>query len=209
MKDESPILFRPEMSAAKLKGIKSQTRRMIKPQPGIATGIGEVWKGWDDEREWIKNSPYGNIGDTIWTRENVWLRPGNLSLRDLKQGADTWPEYIYDADNPDVEWLKEKRWTHKPSIFMPKTACRQRDIITNIRAEILDTITDEDCFAEGIRILEGSYLFGKKGGKLDLEFIEVHPRLVYFTYLSTITKEPYEKMKDKWVWVIEFKKAQP
>lgn len=92
----TPLLFSTEMVRALLSGRKTQTRRLIKPQPepfGVSsykgTRQGWVWKpaslnrSWnDDDRDpYNRNpmaratcalsaeSPYGGPGDTLWVRE--------------------------------------------------------------------------------------------------------------------------------------------
>jgi len=73
---ELPIFFKPW----KIKVIQEwdfekqgpmQTRRVMKPQPGIAPGIGEVWKGSDWDEEWVREAPY-QPGDHLWVKERLY-----------------------------------------------------------------------------------------------------------------------------------------
>jgi hypothetical protein len=98
--------------------------------------------------------PYGKVGDILWVRETWWKRPF-LTRKDLKDGADTWPEYEYETEKImawDEAELKHYGWKRMPSIFMPKEACRIRLRIESIRIERLHDITEEDASSEGVSI---------------------------------------------------------
>jgi hypothetical protein len=72
---ERPILFSAPMVCAILDGRKTQTRRMVKPQPYIipwCDANGEVddarfWRYSEEQEDWPTqtNCPYGQIGDTL------------------------------------------------------------------------------------------------------------------------------------------------
>src|SRR5687768_16584574 len=84
---ERPILFSGEMVRAILEGSKTQTRRVVKPQPEPApvtsNNVGDVW--WGDWRTGHRDGswhffkpgvcltgwhcPYGDVGDRLWVRE--------------------------------------------------------------------------------------------------------------------------------------------
>lgn len=78
--------------------------------------------------------PYGCAGDRLWVRE-TWCRTedGGIAFR-----ADTWTVH------PGVD----ETW--KPSIFMPRWACRLRLEITRVRMEKLQDISEADAIAEGL-----------------------------------------------------------
>lgn len=146
-----PILFSTEMVRAILEGRKTQTRRLVKPQPN-ENGVSymknapldwesiyrEQWTPWKWETEegetMSKNCPYGEIGDFLWVRETYAIA-GNTTK---------W--YIYKADL-SYGHIEEK-W--KPSIFMPREACRIEVRITDIRVERLQSISEEDARREGV-----------------------------------------------------------
>ena len=57
-------------------------------------------------------------------------------------------KYAYKADGNSFGDYEIDKW--KPSIFMPKEACRLFLKVTNVRVERLQDISDDDCRAEGI-----------------------------------------------------------
>lgn len=75
--------------------------------------------------------PYGKVGDVLWVRE-TWAKWEN--------------GYIYKVDQ---EKYKKVKW--KPSIHMPRAACRIELKITDIRAERLQDINEADAVREGVK----------------------------------------------------------
>jgi hypothetical protein len=162
-----PILMSAPMVRALLEGRKSQTRRMLKPQPyGFLFGKPQAKLGGPDIL-----CPYGNTGDVLWVRETC---------------AFQWPEHcddgrIYSDESPaTLEWGRPIRrdecdviyratddggsvwmdedgepcdplWT--PSIFMPRFASRLTLEITDVRVERLQDISEADAIAEGVEPL--------------------------------------------------------
>lgn len=131
---EHPILFSGPMVRAILDGTKTQTRRVVK----------KLFYGWmetaSNPKCWqsIKTQcPYGQIGDILWVRE-TW------QYVDFA-GEDNG--YVYRATDPDWETMEGWRW--KPSIFMPKQACRIKLRIEDLRVERLQSIPIMDCYKEG------------------------------------------------------------
>lgn len=124
---ERPILFSGPMVRAILEGRKTQTRRVINPQPKMhrtdneavpsqVTGfelnhygvsfLGEVeTEGTNSDRHaharpmfTIKN-PYGQPGDRLWVRESLGRRPASLLGIQAKNGVE---EAFYRADEEPV-----------------------------------------------------------------------------------------------------------
>lgn len=152
---ERPILMSSSMIQAILSGDKTQTRRMVKPQPDkqmFPVGMG-YWSEWPKRLDYpYQKCPYGEIGDVLWCRE-TWLR-SNYVERDEEDNiiSSTPSEYYYKAS-----WEGgSRKW--KPSIFMPKEACRIRLEITDVRVERLQDISENDAIAEGIKTVDWMHL---------------------------------------------------
>ena len=154
---EKPIIFRTDMVKAILDGRKTQTRRIIKPQPGLARFVktnhpkqaiqtvdGYLPDKEDDGRfsgylepgspAGIEQySPY-QVGDKLWVREvfNDW---DGTYYRN--------PKYKATNENyPNGVW--------KSPYHMTKTIARLWLEVTNVKVERLQDISLEDILAEGI-----------------------------------------------------------
>ncbi len=146
-----PILFNTPMVKAILRGDKTQTRRIVKPpiegdldtkfkliranskrEYEITNGNGETW---------LRKPKYA-------VRDELWVRETFFDCSAFKQ-ADVFREvegnYLYRADDT---FIGCHRW--KPSIFMPREAARIHLIVTKVRLERLQDMTDEDAIQEGI-----------------------------------------------------------
>lgn len=147
MTDRS-ILFSGPMVRALLDGTKTQTRRILKPQPTVpfsaicrdAAGVytGDEW-GEELERLRVPHAP----GNRLWVRE-TWAFDVNAigSMRD-EDGP-----FVYAADPSGARTRLCERWT--PSIHMPRWASRLTLIVTDVRVQRLHDISEDDAIAEGI-----------------------------------------------------------
>jgi len=168
---ERPILFSTPMVKAILEGRKTVTRRIIKTPPGAygfyvaknSNGqVTGVYAHDENERtekpdgsEWEIQCPYQ--ADVLWVRE-TWLK---INIDEEFEGRRY--EYAYKADSEQNEkkygHIKNgvghrfiDSWKFKPSIHMPKAACRLRLQIKSISVERLHDITEEDAVREGIEL---------------------------------------------------------
>lgn len=139
---ERPILFSTPMVESILQNTKTQTRRIIKPQPSFPR-IQEI-ELLDIllYENMLANCPYGKSGDRLWVRE-TW-RPAI---------SDSHECFAYKADNKykcgkDAPTDYQPEW--KPSIHMPRSACRLILEVSDVRVERLQDISEEDAIAEGI-----------------------------------------------------------
>ena len=153
MKDK-PILFSTPMVQALLEGRKSQTRRIMKPQPIFDFDSGWVFWGkhqWDIHGlpisyDILNFCPYGQTRDILWVREtwasNPWGYLGGCRYI-YKSDYDKFPKNEIGTSYPQID-----KW--KPSIYMPREAARIFLRVTDIHVERLQDITEEDAIAEGV-----------------------------------------------------------
>lgn len=152
---ERPILFSAPMVRAILEGRKTQTRRILKPQPtwhntNLPTMIGNtaVFGVISDnypQCDW--KCPYGQPGDRLWVKETH-----------LCTAAD---EVHFRADGNFPEGAAKMLGGWRPSIFMFRRFSRILLEITAVRVERLQDISDEDALAEGVHRMDWEYENGE------------------------------------------------
>jgi len=199
-----PILFSTDMVKGILEDRKKQTRRIIKPNPldlDDLCGKNPTFIGTSgdkaavecNELQTVIKCKYGKPGDLLWVRETFF----KINAPELK-GA-----YYYKAST-DEGW--KLKW--KPSIFMPKNACRLFLEIKDIRVERLNCISEEDAMAEGVdfRFFE---LFQENRFKDYLDEKDDY-RTGYSSFQSLWEKiNGLDSWKaNPWVWVLEFEKIE-
>lgn len=160
-----PILFGGEMVRAILSGAKTQTRRPVAFRefgPSSTRGYAWHFRGtrrghpksslWQDlnGEDLLKLCPLGVIGDRLWVRE-TWF--DNVS--DWQGNESQAPSRcIYRADGEFCDQFPEEymgaKWS--PSIHMPRWASRILLEIVGVGIQQLQTITEEDAYAEGVTI---------------------------------------------------------
>lgn len=207
---EHPIIFNSDSIKAILDGRKTQTRIVLKPQPekGYHAGLGcEVfyYKGLqmrpyaDDYFEaWYSLAPY-KVGDLLWVRESFCidsLHINNFSL---------WGHYSSDGKEFDCrlnieEQQKFSKWKkqfgNKPSIFMFKSLARLWLEIISIRVEQIQSISNKDCVAEGIKHCTDL-------NKTTSDYFRFTVR-----WDSNNAKRGFGWNKNPYCWVIEFKRIE-
>ena len=201
---ERPILFSAPMVRAILEGKKTQTRRVIKPQPenlveGKAINIpygyypdrffgGNLWTYWGPKGSKDQGKctlplfkcPYGQPGDRLWVREAFHICPHH-------------EDYFYRADDENLLLKCKVHTKWRPSIHMPRAASRIQLEITDIRVERLCDITDQDAIEEGVDRTNTSL----RGYATER-----------FKNLWQSINGPDSWEQNPWVWVVEFKKVE-
>ncbi len=117
--------------------------------------------------------PIYQLGDAIWFKETWWKIP-EPSLKDIREGADTWPKPIgpqeqriaYFADGDDQDVVRDWGWRLRPSIFMPRWASRLVRPVLSARIEQLQEITEADAILEGFGPRSARALFIGLWGEL-------------------------------------------
>lgn len=220
-----PILFNTEMVRAILDGLKTVTRRCVKPKSKNAYGFyvthrvsdGAFMGVYDyDEDENSFDNPQTQPaykGDILYVRETwCWCPCWDCGLNEPEKGCgEPTARMTFDhkkheygcigykasfAENEQPPGLE----TWKPSIHMPKEAARIFLRVTDVRVEQLQEIT-----ADGIR-KEGLTSMAVHAG--DMEIAQAEFALLWDTTVKESELEDYGWAANPWVWVIEFERLE-
>ena len=196
---ERPILFNGAMVRAVLDGRKTQTRRVVKPQPTGNVVTLKASDGLTFLHDYDGSSgnelkcPYGQPGDQLWVREAF----DPIYPQDPKYNSGEPIAIDYRADNKRNRLCDQngtRRWT--PSIHMRRSASRILLEVTGVRAERLQDIRDGDARAEGVDVRPGrEYEYGAS-------------RTSFFLLWNSINGDgAHGWHANPWVWVLEFKRV--
>lgn len=175
---DKPIIFSTDMVKAILEGRKTQTRRLVKPQPQRFFEVNEDPVYLYDV-EWnigIINPPY-QPGDRLYVRE-TWAKDDN-------------GDYVYRTNYGKTEddSFPPSMFKWRPSIHMPREASRIRLLVKSVRVERVQDIMPDDV------LLEGLVDVGTEVNALD-RFAE--------SWDSISAKRGFGWVTNPYVWVIEF-----
>jgi hypothetical protein len=208
---ERPILFKDRLVRAILEGRKTQTRRLVKPQPINRDGDGFRWswpvpayeEGWKfsvlgpnaaaNVAEYLQKHarcPYGVPGDRLWVKETWATLPchDHLAPRDLPRTAPIL--FASGTDQPFVHSYHRIR----PSIFMLRWASRITLDVVSVRVERLQEISQADAKAEGAPPMSET-----------LPLYRDNFRALWDSVNGE--REGASWAANPWVWVITFKRA--
>ncbi len=190
---ERPILFNAAMVRAILSGQKTQTRRVAKFKHWYTMqerDDGTLWPWmFDDDNEcdcWAE-CPQGQPGDRLWARE-AWRVRGGREYEYQKEPDQVMYRATHEEDGFPLTWDSYK-W--RPSIHMPRWACRLVLDVVSVRIERLQDIRDADAMAEGVSFDP---------------LLQTSPREA-FMHLWMSINGPESWAANPWVWVIEFRRA--
>jgi len=225
---ERPIIFSAPMVRAILDGTKTQTRRVVKPQPPEGQRIDTCHYNETGWAYWYLGSgldsgscrcnnvrgPYGHSGDRLWVKENHILSPANFADRDLDLYNVTDPDgngriCQYTATSPDTSTpVKDYGLKVRPSIHMPRWASRILLEVTEVRVERVQDISGEDAWWEGIGYQGGSgrCVANYADGRVE---IDGPMCLSAFRDLWESINGPGSWDANPWVWVVSFKRIEP
>lgn len=216
------------MIRAILEGRKSQTRRVLKPQPTCLHDGEPYWniggyRAWsyrgvtDPLRKGTVNPldcPHGQAGDRLWVRETwaetesdggpvIVYRAGGYRVHgatgDWNLG--TWKDEVFEGEVGQI--YPPDKW--RPSIFMPRWASRITLEITGVRVERVQEIGEKDAKAEGcepITCSAESIIFGT--WKARFRWRDGFKVL----WNSINAKRGFGWDVNPWVWVISFKRVE-
>ncbi|HBQ3047747.1 TPA: hypothetical protein L7V60_004716 [Klebsiella quasipneumoniae subsp. similipneumoniae] len=235
---ERGMIFNGEMVRAILDGRKTQTRRIMKPQPEPCPRGGHWWpsnvfKTMLHVEEEMQNGkggwgglvgdacPFGDVGDRIWVRETF------CPVDDTQYGGEKWVDYRatprYEARHPagwdsapnDAEALK---W--RPSIHMPRWASRILLEITSVRIEQLNAISEEDAQSEGVHTEVWDQTVVARNYAAHDDFFQFWSEdMPHYVEMNQLYRSSFRSLWESiygaenwqanpWVWVIEFKRVE-
>lgn len=154
------------MVRALLEGRKTQTRRVVKPQPvpstcagqpmwghaGLAGNFGEHIFGGCAAA--LLPCPYGAPGDRLWVRETFVLEWPEMDRPESEDEYRRWlvPHYAATESKPElVDQNTERPIGWRSPIHMPRWASRITLEVTEVRVQRLQDISEEDAKAEGLK----------------------------------------------------------
>jgi hypothetical protein len=227
---ERPIIFSAPMVRAILDGRKTQTRRIVKPQPEPKEH--EPGKHWwrsaaaqmmvdvegfligDDETVPGCFCPYGNIGDRLWVRETVCILD-----RDHWWDSTEPKDHLYSLNTPrrngcayrsetdsDGESIRKGygyKWT--PAIHMPRWASRLTLELTEVRVQRVQDIGHDGRRAAGV-MAEGI-----TPEQIAIEQKWFHPDdapAIAFSRLWESVNGKGSWSRNDWVWAITFRRVE-
>lgn len=141
----------------------------------------------------------------------------------MREGADTWPPFIYDADYAPagLPWeerdnLKTWGWKRRPSIHLPRKGSRILLEIESVRVERLQAISEEDAIAEGIDELSAIFRvrrwrdYAQRSSEGDLGEVDGFTRAAasYSTLWESINGAG-SWAANPWVWCVSFRRITP
>ena len=172
---------------------KTQTRRVMKPQPIKREST--FWNRQDNPIQWFGvdedtktrgkyfKCPYGKPGDILWVRETFFCATGPPGPTLVHYKSDDEPEEFVGL------------W--KSSRFIPRWASRIDLLIKDIRVERVQDISEEDAKAEGV--IYSADPHSPHGNGYIPQF--------HFLWDSINAKRGYSWESNPFVWVVEFERV--
>jgi hypothetical protein len=224
---EHGLLMSGPMALAAFQGLKTQTRRPLKPQPEPGTGVGYYSTDGHSCTEFVLMDeedgdpidapslccPYGRVGERVYVRETYQtLGHGRAFGGEVSYAADSLDPMVnreagnnmvvVELPDRDDRWrpLNWGKW--RPSTHMPKWASRTWGTIASVRVERLRDISEADAKAEGVEAhdCDGVTYYGP--------FDEGHidPRVEFQRLWDSLYSGDLSWASNPWVWVIQWNK---
>ena len=230
-----PILFSTEMVQAILSGRKTQTRRIVKPQPNYfpytdsKEGHEKTLKNYIDEG--LKNRAIKGkyqIGDVLWVRESATIfkvegitgfhRSGEKPVG-YKSIQKIGIKYI---NGERIEIYYPERLSlnikcgNKLSNGFFKEAARIFLKVTNVRCERLQDITEDDAISEGCKsvkhyhsgkLIYKDFLYYTKNPRSENGFVNT-AKISFETLWDSINAKKHPWESNPCVWVYDFERIE-
>ncbi len=160
--------------------------------------------------------PYGQVGDRLWVRETFKpFQPHHEEgiIRGYQYKADKSFNYIPPLAEDEgclINKIGSGKW--KPSIHMPRAACRITLEIVNIKIERVQDITHDDALAEGIEHSLWEYSCEPYRNYNEPRMAPGRncssARTSFYTLWNSINeKRGFSWNTNPWVWVVELKQC--
>lgn len=201
------------MVRAILDGTKSQTRRVVRPQPPAGwhrpcVGDDGVASGYcDSDPTNERRCPYGAPGERLYVKETCWIW-GRWTLKGVTTtGRQRWrfraePEHRVRFDRPEQTARRESPqpgfdglpgWVYRHARFMPRWASRITLEVVSVRVERVQEIGEEDATAEGVAFTKYANASAR------FHFREI--------WDSINAARGFGWDANPWVWVVEFRRV--
>lgn len=174
--EERGLMLTPDLRAKSRAGDKTNTRRVIKPQPvyrhrgmfinkserdkwAFETGVNGSIKMPIDHSEVKEKMAQYQVGDLLYLQEPYQIQSPGIHPGDNHTGR---VMYVDDCEFADIqlteaEWKlwydRKKQYMKTASRFMYKSLARTWFKVTGVKAERVQDISDEDAKAEGVSVL--------------------------------------------------------
>ena len=229
---ERPIIMQPESVAAILAGRKTQTLRVILPQPPSEVLRAEACSGPDcgdgfhfiakrGEREiceWHTKSLYGVPGDRLWVRE-TWATGKSFDDKSAKQIEAACLDAGYKKPGAPLWYssMPGALWTHRPwgdndlqdfkGIGRARNAMFMPRWVSRITLELTDVRVERvQDISEADCIAEGIDVHGEDLS--DRERADERRSQYAWLWDSINAKRGYPWSSNPWVWVLGFKRVE-
>ena len=161
-----------------------------------------------------KHSPYGQPGDRFWVRETYYAFGRWETRFSAKKKRDEWHfidmtrdmDRLYQFGTESIEPCLRARdpgilptWWKRPSIFMPRAACRILLEIVSVRVERLQGISEQDAIAEGAMFW---------AHEQETQVKDTSDARHAFMDLWQSINGPGSWDANPWVWVVEFRRIK-
>jgi hypothetical protein len=223
---ERPIPFNGPMVRAVLAGTKTQTRRLVKPQP-FADPNGNGWQ-WHGGPRLVRagfGAPY--LHTSLASMVAGMLKAAPYAPGDRLYVREAWAVwfdcYVKDRDEPTFYREEFERWPEdalrparcRPSIHMPRWRSRINLDVVSVRVERLQEISETDAWAEGCIRGDADDVGGffpaeepipaRGGGSLGVRGWDC--ALDWYADLWESINGAGSWDANPWVWVVEFRRG--
>lgn len=232
---DRPIIFSAPMVRALLDGRKTQTRRLLKPQPvwepstasteGCVLGAG--WS-WGQCRRCHQETIALAAADTVSFRrgDRVYVRESHLIRRSIPCMPHEWdwqslsgPVVHYLADGGELQHHGDRSTGRgiyhgpvekgRPSIHMPRWASRLTLFVEEVRVQRLQDISEDDAVAEGIIEYEPTDEDPAEFSYVEGGDIWNNARSAYAALWDNLHTEPGTRWDDNpWIYALTFRVAR-